>query len=278
MFSRRMVIIVGVIVLIGVNIIALFITSRNRSSSYGLNQFAVPLVAPFQKVVTRTIHFAKDVWTHYFFLVSVAKENDHLKKKLQKAIGKNQELDEIALSNSRLRNLLEFKQTATSKILVAEVVGKDPSPWYQTIIIDKGNAEGVKKWQPVVIPESIVGHVMDVSTHYAKVLLIVDRNSAVDATVQRTRTRGIIKGEAKGRFFFNYVLRKDDVRVGDKVVSSGFDGVFPKGLPIGSVSGVIRRNSGIFQEVYVSPHVDFEKLEEVTVLLNLQRHDFVNKE
>ncbi|HJO61674.1 MAG TPA: rod shape-determining protein MreC, partial [Desulfobacterales bacterium] len=75
-----------------------------------------------------------------------------------------------------------------------------------------------------------------------------------------------------------YVLRKDDVRVGDQVVSSGFDGVFPKGLPIGSVSGVIRRNSGIFQEVYVSPHVDFEKLEEVTVLLNLQRHDFVNKE
>ncbi|MDP7077242.1 MAG: hypothetical protein QGI64_03090, partial [Desulfobacterales bacterium] len=78
-----MVIIVGVIVLIGVNIIALFITSRNRSSSYGLNQFAVPFVAPFQKVVTRTIYFAKDVWTHYFFLVSVAKENDHLKKKLQ---------------------------------------------------------------------------------------------------------------------------------------------------------------------------------------------------
>ena len=271
-------IIVGVIVLIGVNIIALFITNRHRSSFYGLNRFAVPFVAPFQKAVTRSIHFTKDVWTRYFFLVSVANENDHLKKKLRKAIEKKQELNEIALSNSRLRNLLDFKKTVSSKALAAEVVGKDPSPWYHTIIIDKGNAEGIKKWQPVVIPEGIVGHVMDVSTHYAKVLLIVDRNSAVDAMVQRSRARGLIKGGAKGRFFLNYVLRKDDIKVGDKVVSSGFDGVFPRGLPIGSVSGVIRRNSGIFQEVYVSPHVYFEKLEEVMVLLNTQRHDFADKE
>ena len=270
-------IIVGVLVLIGVNITILFITSRHRSSFYGLNQFAVPLVAPFQKAITHTIHFAKDVWTHYFFLVSVENENDHLKKKLRNAIESNRALNEIALSNSRLRNLLKFQKTAISKTLAAEVIGKDPSPWYQTIIIDKGSAEGVKKWQPVVIPESIVGHVMDVSTHYAKVLLIVDRNSAVDARVQRTRARGIIKGETKGRFFFNFVLRKDDIKVGDQVVSSGFDGVFPKGLPIGSVSAIIRRNSGIFQEVYVSPYVDFEKLEEVMVLLNTKRDDFASK-
>lgn len=269
-----MVIIVGVFVLIGVNITLLFITSRHRSSFYGLSQFAVPLVAPFQKAITHTIHFTKDVWNHYFFLVSVANENDHLKKKLRKAVERNRELNEIALSNARLRNLLKFQNSTSTKTLAAEVVGKDPSPWYKTIIIDKGSAEGVKKWQPVVIPESIVGHVMDVSTHYAKVLLIVDRNSAVDARVQRTRARGIIRGETKGRFFFNFVLRKDDIKVGDQVVSTGFDGVFPKGFPIGSVSGIIRKNSGIFQDVYVSPLVDFDKLEEVMVLLKPQRNDF----
>lgn len=270
-----MVMIIGVVVLITANIIALSVTSR-RYTSFGPGRVAIVLVAPFQEVVTRSIRFARDLWNHYFFLVSVAKENDKLKKAISYAVEEHNRSSELNLANIRLRNLLDFQKSMNHQVLAAEVIGKDPSPWYKTIIIDKGKDDGVKKGMAVVIPEGVAGQVMDVSTHYSKVLLIIDPNSAVDAVVQDTRARGIIKGESWGRCLFKYVLRKDDVRVGVRVVSSGLDGVYPKGLGVGHVSEVIRKNSGIFQEVTVIPFVDFEKLEEVLVVLNPPEHDFGN--
>ncbi|MFH1992718.1 MAG: rod shape-determining protein MreC [Pseudomonadota bacterium] len=275
MFPKKMVMIIGVVVLITANIIALSVTSR-RYTSFGPGRVAIVLVAPFQEVVTRSIRFARDLWNHYFFLVSVAKENDKLKKAISYAVEEHNRSSELNLANIRLRNLLDFQKSMNHQVLAAEVIGKDPSPWYKTIIIDKGKDDGVKKGMAVVIPEGVAGQVMDVSTHYSKVLLIIDPNSAVDAVVQDTRARGIIKGESWGRCLFKYVLRKDDVRVGVRVVSSGLDGVYPKGLGVGHVSEVIRKNSGIFQEVTVIPFVDFEKLEEVLVVLNPPEHDFGN--
>jgi rod shape-determining protein MreC len=165
-----------------------------------------------------------------------------------------------------------------NRVCAAEVIGKDPSPWFKTIIIDKGKDDGVGKGMAVVIPEGIAGQIMDVSSRYSKVLLIIDPNSAVDVMVQRTRARGIIKGGPAGRCHIKYVLRKQDVSVGDQIISSGLDGVFPKGLAVGHVSGVIKRNSGIFQEVTVTPHIDFEKLEEVLVVLDHTKHEYVSEQ
>jgi len=277
MFSKKMVMIVGAVALIVVNIIILSVNS-SRYSSYGSGRTAIFLIAPFQKIVTQSVQFLKNIWGHYFFLVSVAKENDNLKKAINHAIDKNNKYREVEISNFRLRNLLNFRRTMTNKILVAEVVGQDPSPWFKTIIIDKGKSDGVEKGLPVVVPEGIAGQIIDVSCNYSKVLLIIDQNSAVDALVQRTRDRGLIKGQSDGRCLSKYVLRKHDVKVGDTVVSSGLDGVFPKGLRVGYVTEIVKRNSGIFQEVTVMPYVDFEKLEEVLVVLDSPKHDFVSEQ
>jgi rod shape-determining protein MreC len=196
---------------------------------------------------------------------------------LAHAIEKNNQCDELALSNQRLRNLLTFRKVVTEPVLAAEVIGKDPSPWFKTIIIDKGRSEGVEKGLPVLVPEGIAGQVTEVSNHYSKVLLIIDRNSAVDAMVQRTRARGVIKGEPSGQCLFKYVLRKRNVAIGDVVVSSGLDGVFPKGLRVGYVSGFIKRSAGIFQDVTVTPYVDFEKIEEVFVVLSSSGNEFMSR-
>jgi len=278
MFSKKILLIVGAIVLIVVNITILYISgSRYRSSGFG--RVAIFFVAPLQETVTDSVNFAKDIWNHYFYLVSTAQENDNLKKELNRAVAKNSQYNEIELSNQRLRNLLNFKETTTSKILAAEVISVDPSSWFKAVIIDKGSLDGVERGLPVVIRQGIAGQVVDVSSRYSKIMLIIDRNSSVDAMVQRTRARGIIKGEATaGQCLFKYVLRKDDVRVGDTIVASGLDGVFPKGLPIGDVKEVVRRNSGVFQEVRVVPYIDFEKLEEVLVLLNPSKYEFVSKQ
>jgi rod shape-determining protein MreC len=275
MFSKKTVMIVGIVVLFTVNIVILSITSTRRTPT-SAGEIALALVAPFQEVVTDSIRFIKRIWRHYFFLVSVAKENEVLNRELKKAIEKNNLLKETELSNLRLRNLLSFQQNETQKAIAAELIGRDPSPWFKTIIIDKGKADGLVKGSPVVVPEGIVGQVIDVSHHYSKVLLIIDQNSAVDGLVRRTRARGIIKGEPTGRCIFDYVMRKHEIRIGDTVVSSGLDGIFPKGLRVGHVTGVIRRNSGIFQEVNVSPFVDFETLEEVLVILSPFKQEVQN--
>lgn len=277
MFSKKMVVIVGVILLIAINIIALSIHKRHGDLPYGIGRIAIYIIAPFQNAVTHSIRFVKNVWSQYFFLISVAKENENLKKTLCYAIEENEKRNEIELTNYRLRKLLNFKKNIDHQVLPAEIVGKDPSPWYQAILIDKGKSHGVEKGQPVVIPEGIAGQVTEVLNNYSKVLLIIDQNSAVDALVQRTRARGVIKGDSTDRYLFKYVLRKHDVRIGDTIVSSGLDGVFPKGLRIGYVSEVVKPSSGIFQDVTVAPFIDFEKLEEVLVLLNPLKNEHVKE-
>ncbi len=272
-----MVLIVGVIVLIAVNIIVLSVSNR-RFTSFGLERIAISFISPFQELVTRTTRFTRDIWYQYFYLVSVTRQNQKLRTRLNQALEVNNQWQETELANSRLRNLLDFQKTISEMVVAAEVIGKDPSAWFKTVIIDKGRADGLTRGLPVVMPQGIAGQVVEVSNHYAKVMLIIDRNSAVDALVQRTRARGVIKGESTDRCHLDFVLRKNDVRVGDTVVSSGLDGVYPKGLRIGFVAEVIEHDADIFHEVIVTPFVDFEKIEEVLVVLEVQKHDMASRQ
>jgi rod shape-determining protein MreC len=271
MLSRKMVIIICLGLLFFFNVIALFVSGRHyysqEVSSRGPEQYFITIIAPFQNGLSQTISFAERLWEHYFYLVSVAKENEELKLALSKAIEKNNECIETELSNQRFRTFLNFQKTMTNDIIAAQVIGKDPSPWFKSLIVDKGFADGVKKGLPVIIPEGAAGQIIEVTKYYSKVLLLIDRNSAIDSLAQRTRARGIIRGSSDGRFFFQYVLRKYEIQEGDTVISSGLDGVFPKGLRVGQVQSITQKNSGIFQEVVVIPFVDFEKLEEVMIVL-----------
>jgi rod shape-determining protein MreC len=275
MLSRKMVIIVSLGLLFFFNVIAIVISGRHYYSpqvssdghSQGTGRYFIAIVAPFQKGLTHTIRFAERLWTEYFYLVSAAKENAELKIALSKALEKNNECMETELSNQRLRTFLNFQKTMTNDAIAAQVIGKDPSPWFKSIIIDKGFSDGVRKGLPVVIPEGAAGQIIEVTRHYSKVLLLIDRNSAIDSIAQRTRARGIIRGSSDGRFIFQYVLRKYDIQEGDTVISSGLDGIFPKGLKVGRVQSITQKNSGIFQEIVVIPSVDFETLEEVMIIL-----------
>jgi rod shape-determining protein MreC len=273
MFSKKTLTIVGLIVLLAASIMVLSLPVRPTDATRHTDGIAMAVLGPFQKALTGSIRFVQGVWSHYFHLVSTAKENGKLREALSRAIEEKNQYQEAALSNERLRRLLDLKTSLPHQMLAAEVIGRDPSPWFKTIIIDKGSKEGVAAAMPVVIPEGIVGQVVESAGGYAKVLLIADQNSAVDAIVQRTRARGIIKGGLSGKCSFDYVLRKDEIGVGDIVISSGVDGVFPKGLRIGEVSEIIKRNAGVFQDVTITSYVDFEKIEEVFIIVNYVRKD-----
>lgn len=263
-----MIMIFGAIVLIAVNIIVLSVNSKDRTSSTPIGKITISIVSPLQEMVATAIHKLEGVWRHYFYLVTVAQQNDKLVNDLNAAVEKNNSLKEIEFSHSRIRGLLDFKTTLKRQVVAAEVVGKDPSPWFKTVVINIGTQEGIEKGMPVLTPEGIAGLVTDVSKDYSKVLLIIDQNCSVAALGQNTRARGMIKGEPSGKLRFEYVLRRHEIQQGDIVISSGLDGVFPKGIRIGYVHAVRKPNSGIFQEVSVTPYVDFERLEEVLVVLD----------
>jgi len=268
MFSKKMIMIVCAIILIAVNFIILSVNSQDRAPSTRTGQVALFFVSPFQKFASNSIHFVQNIWRNYFDLVGVSLTNDNLVKALKTANEKNNSLREFELSHVRLQSLLDFKSGLKRQVAAAAVVGKDPSPWLKTVVIDKGTNEGVQRGMPVVTPDGIAGLITDASSSYAKVLLITDQNSAVDALTQSTRSRGIVKGEYSGKLRLDYVLRRHDIVEGDIIISSGLDGVFPKGIRVGYVHEVIKPNSGIFQEVSVTPYVDFEKLEEVLVIID----------
>jgi len=266
MFSKRMILVALVIVLVAVNIILLTITGKHTQAPSGLGRGALVIVSPFQKQFTAFFDSVKDTWNQYFFLVSKAKENQRLKKALGQSLEQLNRYSETEIANDRLRHLLGFEKEIPRPMIAAQVVGKDPSAWSKTIIVDKGTRDSVRQGAPVVIPEGIVGVVVEASARYAKVLLLTDPNSAVDALVQQTRARGIVKGGGADYCVFDYVLRKHEISVGDMVVSSGLDGVFPKGFRVGRISEIVRQNAGIFQKVSVTPYVDFEILEEVFII------------
>jgi rod shape-determining protein MreC len=266
MFSRKVVLIAGLIVFFTVSTLLLTLSSRRPSLAYGPGRMAIALVAPFQKTIAGATYFARDIWEHYFSLVNVAQENERLTRELGNALAANHQCEEIQLGNARLRELLGLNERYKPTLIAAQVIGKDPSPWFQSMLVDKGVRDGVKKGSSVITSQGIVGLVIEVTSRYSKVMLITDPNSAVDALIQRSRARGIIKGGTSGYCVLSYVLGKHEVAIGDTVISSGMDGVFPKGFPLGHITSVSQDESEIFQDVTVTPFVDFERLEEVLII------------
>ena len=253
------------IFLLALSLISANLHSRDNMSFF--ESLVVGITAPVQKVVWGAIDGVGGIWRGYFYLVGLEKENQALKKELQELKLQMNRYREADLANQRLRALLNFKKSIATPLLPAQVVAFDPSGWFQTILIDKGRNDGVVRDMAVVSAEGLVGRVIGVSNHHAKVLLIIDGNSAVDAYIQRSRARGVLVGLGRELCLLKYVQRNEDVQVGDKVISSGMGGVFPKGLLVGTVQEVVRGSSGLFQRVEVEPAVNFSRLEEVMVVI-----------
>ena len=180
--------------------------------------------------------------------------------------GVSQRAVELDLANRRLGKLLALRDELGVAAVAARVVGRSPTAWVHTVVLDKGERHGISKGMAVLTPEGVVGQVVSVSAHAARVLLISDPNSGVDALVQRTRARGIVAGTIEGGCLLKYIQRGDDVAAGDTVITSGLDGIFPKGQLIGTVARVGKKDSRIFQDVEVILSAELAKVEEVLVV------------
>jgi rod shape-determining protein MreC len=248
----------------------LFLLSSNSDLGPTWNpaeQFVIEITAPFQKLIKQTTKSTEELWLNYFRLVDVHHENTQLKNEIHELKMANSRYRELLATQERLEELLQFKQTINRPVLAAQVIGLDPTGWFKSVIIDKGKWAGLRLDMPVVNAFGVVGRVVSVSSNYAKVLLIIDQNSAVDCLVQRSRDRGMLKGLMSEICKLDYVAKSNDITVGDIVVTSGLGGVFPKGLPVGRILDVKEISGELFKDIKIRTAVDFSKLEEVLVIL-----------
>jgi rod shape-determining protein MreC len=227
-----------------------------------LTLFSFPL-----SITNKGINAVSNTWNHYFFLVGLHDENIALKKRVSTLSIDSQLLQEQADENKRLRDLLVFRKKFEHTMLPAEIIGRDPSGWFKTILVDKGSKDGIAKDTGVITPDGVVGRVIEVGLNSAKVLLLSDVNCYVDAVVKRTRTHGMVVGRGENMCTLAYMLKTEDVALGDVIISSGINTIYPRGIIIGSVTKINRDRSGFFQSIEVQPAVDFSKLHEVLIVL-----------
>ncbi|MFW6112859.1 MAG: rod shape-determining protein MreC [Thermodesulfobacteriota bacterium] len=226
----------------------------------------ISLTAPVMNGLNYLGDSVQRLWFGYFYLVGVREENIELKRQLQEYNQKAVRYQEALLLARRLEALLDLKKQLALPVTGARVVAYDPSQWSRCVIVDTGKNQGVTVGLPVLSGEGIVGRVVETYPHYAKVMLIVDRNSGADAMVQRTRVRGILQGKGGNRCALEYVPKNTDVEIGDLVLASGLGGIYPAGQAFGRVTHVDRKTHGPFQEIMVTPGGDLSALEEVLII------------
>ena len=225
------------------------------------------VAVPLGSVFNSALGAVGTQWKQYVLLVGIREKNRELEQKVAVLTEEINKHREMSLECLRLRGMMEMKATLAFSSIAARVVGKDRSSVFQTVLIDKGTADGIEAGTPVVGTGGVVGRVVDVSWNVSKVLLLVDYNSNIDALIQRNRSQGVLQGAGSRGCELKYVQRSDDVRKGDVVVSSGLAGVFPKGLLLGIVEEAEKKEADLFQRIMVNPTLDITRLEEVLVIV-----------
>jgi rod shape-determining protein MreC len=225
------------------------------------------IAAPVQKMIAFPFELTQDAWRHYVSLLDVSDTNQGLRARLAAVEEENLQLREALIASGRLARIAEIRADFEVPMLPSELVGVDPSPWFRSVLIDRGREQGVRSGMPLISEQGLVGLVTATSAHAAKAMLVLDRQSAVDGIVQRSRSRGIVRGRGTTELDFEFVVRGSDVRIGDVVISSGLGGVYPKGVRIAEVVSVSDPGSGLMQTARLVPSVDFGRLEQVFVML-----------
>lgn len=239
---------------------------NSRSGVPVLEAVTFGVFSEIQRTVSGGFSGVRNVWNGYVGLRHVKRENDELKRRLVAAEVTLQQQSAMADRARGLAQLLELRDSLSLRTVAAEIIGAGATPDFRTLTIDKGTRDGLRPDMAVISPAGIAGRVVIPSARSAKVQLLVDLNAAAGAIVARTRAQGVVVGVGGDRLRMDYVSDVSDVIVGDLVVSSGIDGIYPKGFVIGRVES-IERGGGAYRRIMVHPAVDFSSLEEVLVVV-----------
>ncbi len=235
------------------------------ASSRLIRLWAVSVVAPLEKGIVRVQTSGAGVWHNYFYLRGVRQENRDLKDQIEQLRLEQVRLKQDADQAHRLQALLGFKEQFIGETKAAQVIGSSGSEHSRLIYIDKGSDDGLMTEMPVITPDGVVGKVLNVvDGSTSQVLLINDQQSGVGAIIEQSRLQGVLKGRASGELVIDKIMADEEVKPGDRILTSGGDRIFPKGLPVGTVAKVSK--SSDFVQLSVKPSAALNHLEEVLII------------
>ncbi len=235
------------------------------------HQIVTEVISPVQEGLANSKKSLSSLWENYLLIVNTSKENSVLKKEISRLESDIFTMEEVRKENLRLKRLLNYAEEVGSQRVLAQVVGWDSANEFKVIRLNKGSNQGVKVMSPVITDNGLVGYVYRVFPHYADVLTILDQNNRVDVVVERTRTHGIVEGVFNFKCALKYVMRNEPVEVGDKLITAGVGGIYPKGIKVGMITDISKENFGMTLSIEIVPSVDFDKLEEVLILIPMEQ-------
>src|SRR5258708_25654542 len=257
---RNLVILVGVLFL---QVLGLAMHVKRAGNDEGntrlIRIWTVDAITPFERALVWVQSGAGNIWHNYFYLRGVRAENRQLKDQIEQMRIQQVRLSEDAAQASRLQTLLAFKEQFISHTVAAQVIGSSGSDLSRIVYIDKGEKAGIRKDMAVITSDGVVGKVLLVYPSVAQVLVINDQSSGVGALLEKTRLQGVLRGTANGEVALERVMSDEQVAVGEPVLTSGGDQIFPKGLPVGTVTDV-RAGKDLFLNIKVKPGADLSKL------------------
>ena len=264
LWRNRVLLTTGLLLILALHLLSYGLRPDSRASKPSF--VLMMALRPFQAAEAALGDDATGFLHDYFDLVGVRQENQILKRELGEMQSQRARMMELETANRHLRDLLELREDLGMKAVGADVIGGDATGMSRTLLLSEGSNDGLQRGMAVLSPAGVVGKLIAVSRDSARALLINDHNSALDAFDQRSRARGIIAGVIEDGLTMKYVDRSEDIRPGDAIVTSGMDGIFPRGLLVGEVVRVSQEGPGLFLNVEVRAAVDFHKLEQVLVL------------
>ena len=224
------------------------------------------VLRPVQAATANFSASLRSIYRDYLDLVHVRQENERLIAELTRVKAVQARMAELEAENRHLTELLELRDVLGADAIAANVIGSDATGVSHTLVLGQGSAGGLRPGMAVLSNEGVVGRIIETSPHASRVLLIDDHNSALDGFDQRSRARGIVAGVVDDGVIMKYVDRSQDIKAHDTIVTSGLDGIFPRGLLVGTVSGVHREGPGLFLVVQLVAAVNFRELEQVLVV------------
>jgi rod shape-determining protein MreC len=221
--------------------------------------------AEVQRVVSVGVSSVTSFWGGYVGLRQVNAENEQLRRELAETQIELQRLRALVDRSRGLERLLELRDQSKLTTKAAEIIAAGATPDFRTVTIDKGTRDGIQSDMAVLAPGGVVGRIVVPSLRAAKVQLLIDRNAAAGAVIERSRAQGVVVGGGDERLRMEYVSELADVVVGDMVMTSGIDGIFPKGFVIGTVDE-LEKSGNAYKRIVVKPALDFRSLEAVLVV------------
>jgi len=239
-------------------------TQVERTSVTRAESWLTDALAPLQAVSSRAVRAVSGTFDAIAELGRLRSENQHLREVLAQQPGLQTQMEELQVENEQLRRELDLTKRSPLRYLSADVIGRSSDNWFATLTINRGSHDGITRDMAVVTEQGLVGRVFKVTGRTASVMLLTDRDSGIGSLVAQSRDAGILRGQDQADLTMRFFNPDAQVNVGDQVLTSGLNSLFPKGIPVGRVSQV--SGQGLVKEATVAPAVDFYHLERVLVV------------